>query len=180
MVNKVILIGNVGSDPEVRTFEDGGKMARVNIATNERIFNPSTQEWKDHTEWHTLVFNRRTASVVEMYVRKGSQIYVEGRLRTRQWEDENKIRRYSTEINVDELRLLGRRSDSERPAMSQTPVSGGYNNNYNNGYNNNCYNTTAAPVNAGAPAAAPAPAMQNQQPTPSVEMTDGGVDDLPF
>ena len=104
MVNKVILVGNVGSDPEVRTFEDGGKMARVNIATNERIYNPSTQEWKDHTEWHTLTFGRRTANVVEMYVRKGSQIYVEGKLRTRQWEDENKIRRYSTEVSVDELR----------------------------------------------------------------------------
>lgn len=172
MVNKVILVGNVGSDPEVRTFEDGGKMARVNIATNERIYNPSTQEWKDHTEWHTLTFGRRTANVVEMYVRKGSQIYVEGKLRTRQWEDENKIRRYSTEVSVDELRLLGRRADNERPSA---PMSS-----YDNGY-------------GGAPAQS-RPAPQPQQPqyqsaggyaasapeTPAVENVDGGVDDLPF
>ncbi len=173
MVNKVILVGNVGSDPEVRTFEDGGKMARVNIATNERIYNPSTQEWKDHTEWHTLTFGRRTANVVEMYVRKGSQIYVEGKLRTRQWEDENKIRRYSTEVSVDELRLLGRRSDNERPAA---PMSS-YDTNYG----------------GGAPAQSrPAPQSQPTQyqsaggyaasvpETPSVETVDGGVDDLPF
>ncbi|MDE7133718.1 MAG: single-stranded DNA-binding protein, partial [Rikenellaceae bacterium] len=64
MVNKVILVGNVGSDPEVRTFEDGGKMARVNIATNERIYNPSTQESREHTEWDALRFNRRRSKVV--------------------------------------------------------------------------------------------------------------------
>ncbi len=173
MVNKVILVGNVGSDPEVRTFEDGGKMARVNIATNERIYNPSTQEWKDHTEWHTLTFNRRTANVVEMYVRKGSQIYVEGKLRTRQWEDENKIRRYSTEVSVDELRLLGRRGDNERPSA---PPMSSYDSNYGGG-------APAQPRPQSQPQSqysAAASYTASAPETPAVENVDGGVDDLPF
>ena len=179
MVNKVILVGNVGSDPEVRTFEDGGKMARVNIATNERIYNPSTQESRDHTEWHSLIFNRRTSNVVEMYVRKGSQIYVEGKLRTRQWEDENKIRRYSTEVHVDELRLLGRRGDNDRPAAPASGYDGGYNapaqQQYSQPQQQSYGGTPAASYTAPAPSyAAPAPE------TPAVETTDGGVDDLPF
>ena len=152
----------------MRTFEDGGKMARVNIATNERIYNPTTQEWKDHTEWHTLTFNRRTANVVEMYVRKGSQIYVEGKLRTRQWEDENKIRRYSTEISVDELRLLGRRADNERPAAP--PMSS---------YENNGYDGAAAPSRP-QPQPADRSYTASAPETPAVENVDSGVDDLPF
>lgn len=123
MVNKVILVGNTGGDPEVRNFENGGKLARVNIATNEQIYNPSTQERRDHTEWHTLVFNRSLASVVEMYVKKGSQIYVEGKLRTRDWTDANNVSHRSTEVHVDTMRMLGRRSENSAP-VSQ---GGGYN-----------------------------------------------------
>lgn len=110
MINKVILVGNAGGDPEVRNFENGGKLARVTIATNEQIYNPTTQERRDHTEWHTLIFNRSLATVVENYVRKGSQIYVEGKLRTRDWSDANGVKHRTTEISVDTMKLLGSRN----------------------------------------------------------------------
>lgn len=112
MVNKVILIGNMGADPEVRVFEDGNKVARIRIATTERIFNPSTQERKDHTEWHSVTLSRANANFAEQYARKGSQVYVEGKIRSREWEDANKNRRMSFEIVADDFRLLGRRSDN--------------------------------------------------------------------
>ena len=85
MVNKVILIGNVGIDPEIRTTEGGVKVARIRLATTERLFDRQANEAKEHTEWHTITLWRGLADVVDKYVRKGTQIYVEGRLRTREW-----------------------------------------------------------------------------------------------
>ena len=113
MVNKVILVGNVGADPEIRTFEDGNKVARLTLATTERIFNSKTQERSDRTEWHRLVIWRGLATVVEQYVRKGSQLYVEGRIRTSEWTDANGQKRYGTDIIVDNLNMLGRRDASQ-------------------------------------------------------------------
>lgn len=118
MLNKVMLIGNAGRDPEMRSFEDGGKIARITLATSERIYYPTTKETKEHTEWHTLVFRSGLAGVVEQYVRKGSLLYVEGRIRNRQWEDENKNKRYSIEILVDEMKMLGGRRNSEESSSS--------------------------------------------------------------
>ena len=115
MVNKVILIGNVGMDPEVRTMEGGVKVARIRLATTERYRDRQSGENKEHTEWHTITLWRGLAEVVDNYVRKGSQIYVEGRLRTREWTDQQGNKRYSTEILADAMNLLGRRGD--------TPVS---------------------------------------------------------
>ena len=112
MVNKVILVGNVGLDPEVRTLEGGAKVARVRLATTERLFDRQANETKEHTEWHTVTLWRGLADVVDRYVRKGSQIYIEGRLRTREWTDKDNNKRYTTEILADEMKLLGRRSDS--------------------------------------------------------------------
>src|SRR5574344_2690162 len=112
MVNKVILIGNVGLDPEVRTTESGVKVARVRLATTERYLDRTTNETKELTEWHTLTIWRGLADVVDKYVHKGSQLYIEGRLRTREWTDKDNIKRYATEILVDDLKLLGRRSDN--------------------------------------------------------------------
>lgn len=112
MINKVILVGNVGIDPEVRTLESGAKVARVRLATTERLFDRQANEAKDHTEWHTITLWRGLADVVDKYVRKGSQIYIEGRLRTREWTDKDNQKRYTTEILADELKLLGRRSDN--------------------------------------------------------------------
>lgn len=117
MVNKVILIGNVGIDPEVRTLEGGAKVARVRLATTERIYDRRAGETKEHTEWHTVTLWRGLADVVDRFVRKGSQIYVEGRLRTREWMDKENNKRYTTEILADTMNLLGRRSDN--PASSE-------------------------------------------------------------
>lgn len=112
MVNKVILVGNVGLDPEVRSLENGTKVARVRLATTERMFDRQANETKEHTEWHTITLWRGLADIVDRYVRKGSQIYVEGRLRTREWTDKDGNKRYTTEILADTMNLLGRRGDN--------------------------------------------------------------------
>lgn len=117
MVNKVILIGNLGADPEVRTFESGNKMARLRLATTEQIYNPATSTWNDHTEWHTVMLGQRHVNFAEMYAKKGSQVYIEGRLRRREWGD-GAEKRFSVEIRADEFRLLGRRSDNENSSSS--------------------------------------------------------------
>ena len=117
MVNKVILIGNVGVDPEVRTLESGAKVARVRLATTERLFDRQANETKEHTEWHTITLWRGLADVVDRYVNKGSQIYIEGRLRTREWTDKDNNKRYTTEILADDMKLLGRRPISSRRSL---------------------------------------------------------------
>ena len=115
MVNKVILVGNVGIDPEVRTTESGVKVARVRLATTERIYDRQTNESKELTEWHTITLWRGLADVVDRYVKKGSQIYIEGRLRTREWTDKDNIKRYTTEIMADDMKLLGKREGGAAP-----------------------------------------------------------------
>ena len=112
MINKVILIGNVGADPEIRTLESGVKMARIRVATTERIYNREAQESRDHTEWHSVVLWRNLADVADRFIRKGSQVYIEGRLRSREWTDQQGVKRYSIEILADDLKMLGRRSDN--------------------------------------------------------------------
>lgn len=125
MINKVILVGNVGLDPEVRTTDSGIKVARLKVATTERQYNKQTNESKELTEWHTIILWRNLAEVTEKYVKKGSQLYIEGRLRTREWTDKDNIKRYSTEIIADELKLLGRKGDAQAeqsaPAPQATP-----------------------------------------------------------
>ena len=120
MVNKVILVGNVGMDPEVRTLETGAKVARVRLATTERLFDRQSNSTKEHTEWHTVTLWRGLADVVDRFVRKGSQIYIEGRLRTREWTDKDGNKRYTTEILADAMNLLGRRQDSA-PVRRNSP-----------------------------------------------------------
>lgn len=123
MINKVILIGNVGADPEIRTLESGVKMARLRVATTERIYNREAQESRDHTEWHSVVLCRNLADVADRFVHKGSQVYIEGRLRSREWTDQQGVKRYSIEILADDLKLLGRRSDN--PSAGQSQGQGG-------------------------------------------------------
>ena len=124
MVNKVILVGNVGLDPEVRSLETGVKVARVRLATSERIFNRQTNETTEHTEWHTLIMWRNLAETVDRFVRKGSQIYVEGSLRTREWTDKDNQKRYTTEILADNMQLLGSRGDGQGAAPAAAPAAG--------------------------------------------------------
>ncbi|MBQ2018063.1 MAG: single-stranded DNA-binding protein, partial [Alistipes sp.] len=113
MINKVILVGNVGGDPEVRTTESGVKVARIRLATSERYTDKQSGERKELTEWHTITLWRGLADIVDRYVHKGSQLYIEGRLRTREWTDTNNIKRYTTEILADNMQLLGSRGDGQ-------------------------------------------------------------------
>lgn len=125
-VNKVILVGRLGQDPEVREFSNGGKIANVSIATSERWTDKQTGEPKEHTEWHRVVFNDRLADIVGQYLKKGSSVYVEGSLRTRKWTDNDGIDRYSTEIRAISMQMLGSRTDGSQSQNgyqgSQAPV----------------------------------------------------------
>jgi len=100
-VNKVILVGNLGADPEVKSFQNGGRIANLRIATSENWKDKTTGERKERTEWHTVVINSEgLIGVVERYLRKGSKVYIEGQLRTRKWQDQSGNDRYTTEISV--------------------------------------------------------------------------------
>lgn len=104
-VNKVILVGNVGADPEIRTMNSGDKLANLRIATSESWRDKSTGERKEKTEWHSIViFNDGLVNVVEQYVKKGSKLYIEGQLQTRKWQDQNGNDRYTTEIVLQKYR----------------------------------------------------------------------------
>jgi single-strand DNA-binding protein len=107
-VNKVILIGNLGADPEVRSLESGVKVATINVATSES-YKDKNGERQTQTEWHRVVLWRGLAEVVERYLKKGSQVYIEGRLRTRSYDDQDGKKMYVTEIEARELTMLGRR-----------------------------------------------------------------------
>ena len=108
-INKVILIGNLGADPEIRYAASGGAIANVRLATAESWRDKESGEQQERTEWHRVVFFGRTAEVVEQYLRKGSQIYVEGRLQTRKWQDRDGNDKYTTEIVANEMQMLGGR-----------------------------------------------------------------------
>ena len=112
MINKVILVGNVGADPEVRTLDNGAKYARIRIATTERIYNKEKNESRDVTEWHSVILWRGLADVADKYIRKGSQLYIEGKLRTREYE-KNGVKCYTTEIAGEEIKMLGRREATQ-------------------------------------------------------------------
>lgn len=109
-VNKVILVGNLGKDPEVRYMPSGGAVANVTLATSEQWKDKQSGEQKERTEWHSVVFYQRLAEIVGEYLKKGSQIYVEGSLRTRKWQDKSGNDRYTTEIVASEMQMLGGRS----------------------------------------------------------------------
>ncbi|MDP7537372.1 MAG: single-stranded DNA-binding protein [Methylococcales bacterium] len=110
MLNKVTLIGNLGQDPDVRTSPNGTKIVRISLATTRRWTDRQTQERRDHTEWHRVVFFNRTAEVVEQYLRKGSQVYIEGRIQTQKYQGKDGQDRYSTEIIAEQMQMLGSRS----------------------------------------------------------------------
>ena len=180
-LNKVMLIGNVGKDPEVRYLENNpqnpgnnAKVASFPLATSER-YRDRNGEVRENTEWHNIVAWRNSADICEKYVHKGTQLFIEGRLRTRQWTDQTGNKRYTTEVVVDNLQLLGRRQDGQQEGQN-----GGYGqNNYQGGYNQQ-------PRQGGyqaQPAAAPvhqAPVQQTAPATPATPAADAPDDDLPF
>lgn len=111
MINKVILVGNVGGDPEVRTLESGSKVAKFSVATNEN-YQDKAGEWQQITEWHNVVAWRGLAERIETQIKKGSKVYVEGKLNTRKWQDQNGNDRYSTDIVARILRSLDKREST--------------------------------------------------------------------
>ena len=119
--NKVILVGNVGKDPEVRYVSNDVAVANFTLATTERGFKTRDgQDVPDRTEWHNIVAWRGLAKLAENYIKKGSQIYVEGKIRTRNYDDQNGVKRYVTEIFADVIQLLGRKSDNESQSAYQS------------------------------------------------------------
>jgi single-strand DNA-binding protein len=108
-INKVILIGHLGQDPEVRALPSGSSIANLRIATTESWKDKQSGEFKEQTEWHTVVLFGRTAEVAAEYLKKGSQVFIEGRLRTRKWQDKTGNDRYSTEIVGNDMQMLGGR-----------------------------------------------------------------------
>ena len=127
-LNKVILIGNLGQDPEARFTPQGTAVCNLSVATNES-WKDQNGEMQDRTEWHRVVMYGRMAETATEYMKKGQMVYVEGRLNTREWEDQNQIKRRTTEIRCDNFTMLGKRSDpssppSANPDSSMKPESG--------------------------------------------------------
>lgn len=176
-LNKVMLIGNVGKDPEVRYLENNPapqgtnpKVAQFTLATTER-FRDRNGEVRENTEWHNIVAWRGLADLAEKYIRKGSQLYIEGRIRTRSWNDQAGAKQYRTEIVADSIQLLGRKSDN--PASQQQPSD-----NHQGGYQSQSgyQPQSGADMPAGfAPRQASQPAAPQAQPDYS-----SPSDDLPF
>ena len=130
-VNKVILVGNLGRDPEVRTFQNGGKVCNLRIATSENWKDRNTGERREKTEWHSVaIFSEPLARVAEQYLRKGSKVYIEGQLETRKWQDQNGQDRYSTEVVLrpyrSELTMLDGRGDNQGGGGGYGGGQGGY------------------------------------------------------
>ena len=135
-VNKVIIIGNLGRDPEVRTFSNGGKVVNLRIATSETWKDRNTGERRERTEWHSVaIFNEALGRIAEQYLRKGSTVYIEGQLETRKWQDQSGADRYSTEVVLrpygGNLTLLGGRADGGSGGgagggYDGPPADGGY------------------------------------------------------
>ncbi|WP_215847891.1 single-stranded DNA-binding protein SSB1 [Candidatus Pantoea bituminis] len=134
-VNKVILVGNLGQDPEVRYMPNGGAVANITLATSESWRDKQTGENKEITEWHRVVLFGKLAEVAGEYLRKGSQVYIEGQLRTRKWQDQGGQERYTTEVVVNvggTMQMLGGRQGGS--AGGAAPAGGGQSNNNNNGW----------------------------------------------
>ncbi|UUZ61995.1 single-stranded DNA-binding protein [Polaromonas sp. P1-6] len=163
-VNKVIIVGNLGRDPEMRSFPSGDQVANVTIATTDRYKDKATGEMKEITEWHRVSFFGRLAEIAGQYLRKGSQVYVEGSLRTRKWTDKDGQEKYSTEIRADQMQMLGSRQGMGGPGPSD-----------DSGYDEP--RRAAAPAAPRAPAAAP---RQAPAPNKAASGFDDMDDDIPF
>jgi single-strand DNA-binding protein len=120
MINKVILVGNVGIDPEVKTLENGVKMARVRLATTEKLFNREKNEYVENTEWHNVTMWRGLADVADRYIHKGTQLYIEGKLRSRKYM-KNDVEFITTEIIAEEVKMLGKKDNAPQAIHRQAP-----------------------------------------------------------
>jgi single-strand DNA-binding protein len=123
-VNKVILVGNLGADPETRYMPNGDAVANIRLATTESWKDKATGEKKEITEWHRVVFFRKLAEIVGQYLKKGSAVYVEGRIRTRKWQDKEGQERYTTEIEANEMQMLGGRQSTASSSGGEAEFGG--------------------------------------------------------
>ncbi|KQO26749.1 single-stranded DNA-binding protein [Acidovorax sp. Leaf76] len=187
-VNKVIIVGNLGRDPEMRTFPSGDQVANVTIATTDKWKDKQSGEMREATEWHRVVFNGRLAEIAGQYLRKGSQVYVEGSLRTRKWTDQSGVEKYSTEIRADQMQMLGSRQGMGGGGGGQQGGGGGYDDgggyggDQGGGYDQAPPPRRAAPAPQQAarpPAQRPAPAPAAQAPRAASGFDDMD-DDIPF
>ena len=164
-INKVILVGNLGQDPEVKYMPSGGAVTNLSIATTDTWKDKATGEKRENTEWHRVVFFNRLAEIAGEYLRKGSQVYIEGNLRTRSWED-NGVKKYTTEIVAREMQMLGSKGGGSSDFASQ---QGGA-----------PQQSRSAPHQSrDAPQQASKPSQQERQPQPSQNF-DNFDDDIPF
>ncbi|MBV7430599.1 MULTISPECIES: single-stranded DNA-binding protein [unclassified Acidovorax] len=185
-VNKVIIVGNLGRDPEMRTFPSGDQVANVTIATTDKWKDKQSGEMREATEWHRVVFNGRLAEIAGQYLRKGSQVYVEGSLRTRKWTDQSGVEKYSTEIRADQMQMLGSRQGMGGQGGGGQQGGGYDDGGYGGGDQGGGYDQAprrAAPAPrpmaapAQRPAPAPAPAAQAPRAASGFDDMD---DDIPF
>ncbi|EPP8766152.1 single-stranded DNA-binding protein [Acinetobacter baumannii] len=190
-VNKVILVGTLGRDPETKTFPNGGSLTQFSIATSEVWTDKNTGERKEQTEWHRIVLHNRLGEIAQQFLRKGSKVYIEGSLRTRQWTDQNGQERYTTEIRGDQMQMLDARQQGEQgfaggndfnqPRFNASQQGGGYqNNNQGGGYgqNNGGYGGQGGFGNGGnSPQGGGFAPKAPQQPASAPADLD---DDLPF
>lgn len=194
-VNKVIIVGNLGNDPETKQFSNGGSVTNISVATSEQWTDKQSGEKREATEWHRIVLFNRLGEIAAQYLRKGSQVYIEGSLRTRKWQDQNGQDRYTTEIRADQMQMLGSAGggyQGNTGGMQQSNNNyGGYDNgNSNNSQggnqNTSSYGNQGSQNNPGQgnqnsfnkPQSAP----QNNAPKPNaMPMSDAPVDDdIPF
>ena len=162
-VNKIILVGNLGRDPEMRSFPNGDQVANITIATTDKWKDKATGDMKEATEWHRVVFNGRLAEIAGQYLRKGSQVYIEGSLRTRKWTDKDGAEKSTTEVRADQMQMLSSRQGAG--GGDEGSSSGGY-----------------EPRRA-APAPAPralAPMAARPAPSQAASGFDDMDDDIPF
>ncbi len=168
-INKVILVGNLGADPETRFMPSGAAVTNVRLATSESWKDKNTGQMQERTEWHRVVFFNRLAEVAGEYMKKGSKIYVEGKLVTRKWQDKDGKDQYTTEVHASEMQLL----DSRTGGGAGQSSDGGY-----DSYAAS-YDDYAAPAQAPAPQRAPA-SRPAPQPAPVAAKVDDFDDDIPF
>ena len=163
MLNKVTLIGRLGADPEVRYMPSGGAVTNIGLATTRRWKDRQSGERREETEWHRVAFFNRIAEIAGEYLRKGSLVYIEGRIRTRKWQDQNGQDRYTTEIIAEQMQML----DSKSGGTS----------NFNDDQSSSNYN---APQQQAAPTPKPAANNQQAQNTPPPASYEDFDDDIPF
>lgn len=168
-VNKVIIVGNLGRDPEVRTFQNGGKVCNLRIATSENWKDRNTGERKERTEWHSVaIFSEPLARIAEQYLKKGSKVYIEGQLETRKWQDQSGQDRYTTEVVLrpyrGELTLLDSRDGGGGGGYGGGSSGGDYGGDYGGGYSGNDYGGSSGGGGGGGPARAPARDIDDEIP----------------